>query len=182
MSLTDIVIPPFVRWIALAAAVAAIFGAGAKSGMWYSDKQNSAAIAEAKRETAELRANVSTAAAKQAERAVQAAARQINIVQEVTRDSSNRARTLDQRIATGGLRLAAAAGSSDCRLPASASDPGSPADEPAQSVLAGESRDPGEIPGGVEQALQQAARDAQQLAELIDAACRVGVCGEQEGQ
>lgn len=182
MSLTDLVIPPWVRWMALAAAVAAIFGAGAKSGMWYSDKRNSTAIAEAKRETAELRANVSTAAAKQAERAVQAAARQTNTVQEVTRDSTNRSRTLDQRIAAGVMRLTAATGGSACRLPTSASDPSPSADSTAQSVPAGESRDPGEIPGGVEQSLQQAARDAQQITELIDAACKLGVCGEQDRQ
>lgn len=182
MNFSDLVIPPFVRWAVLAAAVTTVFGAGAKAGMWYSDRENSTAIADAKRETAELRANVSTAAAKQAERAVQAAARQINIVQEVTRDSTSRSRALDGRIAAGGLRFSAfEGGRSACSLPARAGDPRPSADEPTQFVSAGAERDPGSVQGGMEQTLQQAARDAQQLAEVIDAVCKLGVCGPEQG-
>lgn len=184
MSLTDLIIPPWVRYAALAVAVAGVFGAGAKAGTWWQGRADAVTVAtakgdtaKAKQETAELRANVSTAAARQAERAVQIAAQQIKTNQEITHDSTTRARALDARLAAGGLRLAASNAGSTCRLPTGTGDPGSSADQPAQSLPAGAGRDPGSVPGGVEQALPNAARDAQQLAELIDAAHRVGCVG-----
>lgn len=185
MSITDLVMPPWVRYAALAVAVAGVFGAGATAGAWWQSRVDAVTVATAngeretaRRETAELRANVSTAAARQAERAVQIAAQQIKTTQEITHDSNSRARTLEQRIAAGGLRLAASNGGSTCRLPAASRNSGPSADQSAQSLPAGAGRDPGAVPGGVEQALQGAARDAQQLAEVIDAAYRVGCAGK----
>ena len=185
MSLTDLVIPPWVRWGALALAVAGVFGAGAKAGAWWQGRADAATVATSKgereasrRETAELKANVSTAGARQAEHAVQVAAQQIKTTQEITYDSTSRARALDARLAAGGLRLPASNGGSTCRLPPGASNPGASADPTAQSLSAGPERDPGSIQGGVADAVREdAARDAQQLAELVDAAYRVGCAG-----
>ena len=184
MSLTDLVIPPWVRWGALALAVAGVFGAGAKTGAWWQGRADAVSVATAngeketaRRETAELRATVSTAAARQAEHAVQVAAQQIKTTQEITRDSTTRARALDARLAAGGLRLAANGGST-CRLPTNPGDPGASSGLAAQFLSAGSERDPGEIPAGMAgQVFEDAARDAQQLAELIDAAYRVGCAG-----
>ena len=184
MSLTDLVIPPWVRWGALALAVAGVFGAGAKAGAWWLGRADAADVATSKgeretarRETAELRANVSTAAARQAEHAVQVAAQQIKTTQEITHDSTTRARALNDRLAAGSLRLAANSGST-CRLPAGPGDSGASAGQPAQSVPAGAGRDPGAVQAGVENEVRgNAARDAQQLAELVDAAYRVGCAG-----
>lgn len=185
MSLSDFVMPPWARWVGLAIAVAGVFGTGVKTGAWWQGRADAETVAtakwdtaKAKQETAELRANVSTAAAGQAERAVQVAAQQIKTTQEITHDSTSRARALDRRLAAGGLRLAASNGGSACRLPTDSSDPGTSADQPSESLSARAGRDPGEVPGGVGQALQDAARDAQQLAEVIDAAYRVGCVGE----
>lgn len=178
MSVADLIIPEWGKVVALAAAAALVFGAGYKAGLWYEGHKSAAEIEAAKRETAELRANVSTAAAKQAEIAVQAAARQINTLQEVTRDSTTRARALDQRIAAGGLRLGSAIGGNACRLPTGPGDPRASADAPAQSLPAGAERDTGAVSGDLDQALQSAARDAQQVMELIDAAYKIGCAGQ----
>ena len=184
MMLTDFVIPPWVRWFAIALAVAGVFGAGAKAGAWWQGRADAADVAAAKseretarRETAELKANVSTAAARQAEKAVQVASQQIKTTQEITRGSTNRARALDGRIAAGGLRLNSNGGDT-CRLPAGSGDSGASADQSAQSVPVGAGRDPGAVQGGVAGSVREdAARDAQQLAEVIDAAYRVGCVG-----
>lgn len=174
MSLTDLVIPPWVRWGALALAVAGVFIAGAKAGAWWQGKIDSAEIAAAKIELAQFKVSVSTAAAKQAEKAVQIAAKQIKTTQEITHDSTNRARALDARIAAGGLRLNSNCGYT-CRLPAGSGDPGASAGQSAQSLPAGAGRDSGAVQSGMaDPVLENAARDAQQLAEVIDAAYRVG--------
>lgn len=185
MSLTDLVIPSWVRWLALTLAVAGVFGAGAKAGAWWQGRADAADVATSKgeretarRETAELRANVSTAATRQAEHAVQVASQQIKTTQEITHDSTTRARALDGRIAAGGLRLNSNGGDT-CRLPAGSGDSGASADHSAQSVPAGAGRDPGTVQGGVAGSVREdAARDAQQLAEVIDAAYRVGCAGK----
>lgn len=182
MMLTDLVIPPWVRWFAFALAVAGVFGAGAKTGAWWQGRADAADVATAKgeretarRETAELKANVSTAAARQAEHAVQVAAQQIKTTQEITHDSTNRARALDSRLAAGGLRLAASNSGSTCRLPAGSGDPGASSGQSAQSLSAGAGRDSGAVQSGMaDPVLENAARDAQQLAEVIDAAYRAG--------
>lgn len=179
MSLTDLVIPPWVRWAAVALAVSGVFGAGAKTGAWWQGKIDASEIAAAKLETANLRSSVSIEAAKQAQKAIDAANQQAKTTQEITHDSTTRARALDARLAAGGMRKPASNGGSTCRLPPGASNPGASADPTAQSLSAGPERDPGSIQGGVADAVREdAARDAQQLAEVIDAAHRVGCAVE----
>lgn len=180
MGITDLIIPPWARIAAIAVGVALVFGAGYKSGHWVRDKTAVAEIATAKRETADLRAAVSTSAATQAAQALQVAAKQATTTQEVIRDSTTRSRALDQRIAAGGLRLGAADHRSTCHLPAVTSDTGVLADAAAQSVPAGDERVAGEVPGSMDTTVQSAARDAQQLAELIGAACKLGLCGQSQ--
>lgn len=180
MGITDLIVPPWARFAAIAVGVAMVFGAGYKAGHWARDKTANVELATAKQETADLRAAVSTAAAAQASQALQVAAKQATTTQEVIRDSTTRSRALDQRIAAGGLRLGTADHRSACSLPAVANDTGALADAPTQSVPAGDERATGEVPGGVDQAVQSAARDAQQLAELIDAACKLLLCGQSQ--
>lgn len=178
MTLTDLAIPPWVRWAVLALAVAGVFGAGAKTGAWWQGKIDASEIAAAKLETANLRSSVSIEAAKQAQKAIDAANQQAKTTQEITHDSTTRARALDVRLAAGGMRKPASNGGSTCRLPAITGDSGASTGQPAQSVPAGAGRDPGSIQGGVADAVREdAARDAQQLAEVIDAAYRVGCAG-----
>ena len=178
MWMTDLVIPSWCKWAALSLAVAGVFGAGTKTGAWWQEKIDSSQIAAAKLETAQLKAITSTEAAKQASKAVQIAAQQAKTSQEVTNDSTTRARALDARLATGGLRLTASNGGCACRLPSIPGNPGASSDLASQSLPAGSERNPGQVQTGVEdKVLEDAARDSQQLSELIDAAYRLGCAG-----
>ena len=189
MSLADLVIPLWVRIAACATVVGLIFGAGYRTGGWVSDNRNAAKIATAERgrdkaqnDLAAYRLQVREAAAEQATGAAQQTIKQATITQESAHAYINHRGTLEQRIAAGGLRTGTNQGSpGGCRLGAVAATAGRTADAPAQSVPAGTGGTAGALSLRMDEALRDkvidnAALDAQQLAELIDAACRQGLC------
>lgn len=189
MSLTDLVIPPWVRIAACAAVVGLIFGAGYRAGGWMSDNRNAAKIATAERgrdkaqnDLAAYRLQVREAAAEQATGAAQQTIKQAEITQESAHAYINHRGTLEQRITAGGLRTGSGQGSAGRgRLGAVATTAGRIANASAQSVPAGTGGTAGALSLRMDEALQDkvidnAALDAQQLAELIDSACRLGLC------
>lgn len=189
MNLTDLVIPPWVRVAAYVAVVGLIFGAGYRAGGWVSDNRNAAKIATAERgrdkaqnDLATYRLQVREAAAEQATSAAQQTIKQATITQESAHAYINHRGTLEQRIAAGGMRTGASQGSAgSSRLGTVAATPGRTANASPQSVPAGEGRIAGALPLRMDEALRDkvidnAALDAQQLAELIDSACRLGLC------
>lgn len=190
MSLTDLVIPPWVRVAACAAVVGLIFGAGYHTGGWVSDCRNAAKIVDAEHERdkaqndlAANRLQVREAAAAQATSVAQQTIKQATITQESAHAYINHRSSLEQRIAAGGMHNATADRSGGCHLPAIASGPSRTDEGAPQPVPTDAGRDPGEAPVDAaaevqptQQVVDDAARDAQQLADLIEWVCRQGMC------
>ncbi len=179
MSLTDLVIPPWARVAACAVVVGLIFGSGYHSGRWVGDHRHAGELASAQRETAqakrataELQAAVDRSASDQAQKTAQTVITQTNTSNEVTHAYIDHRSALEQRIAAGGLRVAATSTTGgSCYLPPVAASAGN-TDQPAsQSSIA-------EAVGApdAQQVTEDAARDAQQLADLIEWVCRQGMC------
>lgn len=181
---------PWVRLALVLGVVAAVFGAGVRAGGWLSDRAHAGELASAQRDTeqarrsaAELQAAVDRAASEQAQKTAAAVIKQSNTTQEVSRESSDRRERLDLRIAAGGLRIAAQPHSSGCSLPTIATGPGRTDEAAAQPVPADRAGNPGAPAPGLaaemppaQQVIDDAARDAQQLAELAEWVCRQGMC------
>lgn len=174
--LTDLIVPPWAKWIGVSLAVGATFVAGLKTGIWLQENKDAIVIAGLKTDLAEFKSKVSIEAAKQSQKAVQIALKQAKTNQEIVNDSTTRARALDNRLAAIGLRITAPCYT--CRLSSITDNPGQSTNIPSQSLPAESERDTREVQIRVEQALQDATRDALQLTELIDAAHRVGCAGD----
>ena len=179
MSLTDLVIPPWLRVAACAVVVGLIFGSGYHSGRWVGDHRHAGELASAQRETeqakrvtADLRAAVDRAASEQAKRVAETAIAQTNTSNEVTHAYIDHRNALEQRIAAGGLRVAATSTTGGgCHLPTVAASAGNTDQPAAQPTIA----EAGGAPDA-QQVIGDAARDAQQLADLIEWVCRQGMC------
>lgn len=146
--------------------VALLFWAGFSAGYGLSSKIAQGKIQSAIAEKETLRAGVAEAAARQASINSSILANQSKISMEVSSGYSARRSDLNTRISSGGLRSATAASCSD--LPGFAKSPIGIDPTPAQSVAVESNREANTVPN--------AARDAQQLAEIIDWLCKQGMC------
>lgn len=179
MSLTDLVIPLWVRVAACVAVVGVIAGIGYRAGGWVSDHRHAGELASAQRETeqakratAELQAAVGRAAGDQAQKTAQTVIARTNTSNEVTHAYIDHRGALERRISAGGLRVSATStAGSGCRLPAIATSAGQPDQPASQSAITESGGAPEE-----QQVIEDAARDAQQLADLIEWVCRQGMC------
>lgn len=195
MSLTDLVIPPWVRIAACAAVVGLIFGAGYHAGGWVSDCRNAAKVSaaeheqhkaqterdkarieteQAKRATKELQASVDLAAGVQAQKTAQTIQNQTEVTNKAVTDYAQARDSVEHRIADGRLRSNAVRSGrvSGASSSAGRSDPGT-----AQSMPADAGGNGAEVSGAVENAVREnAARDTVMCERLVQWACDQGMC------
>lgn len=147
----------------------AVFCAGVSAGSWVTSNTKDKQIAAIERDWAQQRAEASNAGLKAERKTTQTVIKQAKVKQEVDHDAIKRRSILDERLADERLRNRKRI--TRCydvpTLPAPTTEFASAASQSAP-IEAG--RSAGALPSSVE---ENAARDAQQLAELIDALYRL---------
>jgi hypothetical protein len=172
VSITDFVIPPWVRIAAITAMLISVFAAGMQLEHWRMSGQ----VAEAKQEKAELRADVAQAAQSQTVAVLETERKQTRVNDEVVNDFQTRSAGLEQRIATQRVRQPKRINRA-CAADTQAAVAASAAPSAEESMPADVGGDAGVVQEGLADQVQaDAARDALSLAETIEWACKQGMC------
>lgn len=205
MNLADYVIPGWLKWSIAGVLASGLVAAGYQAGRVVSAAEVASASVDAANARAELagfKGKVATEAAEQAETVVTQVVKQTRISQEGAGAYIQHRGALDQRIAAGGLGLRVSnagiglrirpennrAGADSHGIRTAAGIAAGATDGATQSLPAGAGGNPDTLSRGMAEALpatqqvtEDAARDAQQLAELIDTACKLGLCPSSSG-
>lgn len=171
MNLLGYVLPPWARWVALAALLFAGIAFGWVEGAGRARALDDARIARIEADHAQELTRIAQAGAAAAQRTAAITAEQSAITQESDHAAITQRAALDARIAAGGLRIRATFPAPATRgaVPAVPSAAGRPDADAGRPVPAEQERGADALPADVgPEVLAGAARDAQRQLQLMD--------------